>query len=47
MADAGVLLAPGSVFGHAFRSWARLCFTSVARPTLEEGIDRLRRVLDE
>jgi N-succinyldiaminopimelate aminotransferase len=47
MADAGVLLAPGAVFGHAFRSWARLCFTSVARPTLEEGLDRLRRVLDE
>src|SRR6185503_4579466 len=47
MADAGVLLAPGAVFGHAFRSWARLCFTSVARPTLDEGIDRVRRVLDE
>ena len=45
MADAGVLLAPGAVFGHAFRSWARLCFTSVARPTLEEGIERVQRVL--
>jgi len=45
MADAGVLLAPGAVFGHAFRSWARLCFTSVARSTLEDGIDRVLRVL--
>ncbi len=45
-ADAGVLLAPGAVFGHAFRSWARLCFTAVGRPMLDEGIDRLRRVLD-
>lgn len=46
MADAGVLLAPGAVFGHAFRSWARLCFTSVGRPMLDEGIDRLLRVLE-
>lgn len=46
MADAGVLLAPGAVFGHAFRSFARLCFTSVGRPMLDEGIDRLLRVLD-
>jgi aspartate/methionine/tyrosine aminotransferase len=45
MADAGVLLAPGAVFGHAFRSWARLCFTSVERSSLEEGIERVRRVL--
>jgi N-succinyldiaminopimelate aminotransferase len=47
MADAGVLLAPGAVFGHAFGSWARLCFTAVGRPVLDEGIDSVRRVLEE
>jgi aspartate/methionine/tyrosine aminotransferase len=47
MADAGVLLAPGAVFGHAYRSWARLCFTSVGHEWLEDGIERLRRVLGE
>ncbi|HLU65783.1 MAG TPA: pyridoxal phosphate-dependent aminotransferase [Kofleriaceae bacterium] len=45
LADAGVLLAPGAAFGHAFKGWARLCFTSVSRPWLEEGLDRVRRVL--
>ena len=45
LADAGVLLAPGAAFGGAYRSRARLCFTSVSRPWLEEGIERVRRVL--
>jgi aspartate/methionine/tyrosine aminotransferase len=44
-AEAGVLLAPGAAFGHAYGAHARLCFTSVSRPALEEGIERIRRVL--
>lgn len=46
LADAGLLLAPGAAFGAAFANWARLCFTSVDAETLDEGIDRLNRVLD-
>ncbi|HUS66988.1 MAG TPA: pyridoxal phosphate-dependent aminotransferase [Kofleriaceae bacterium] len=46
MAAEGVLLAPGGAFGHEFGRWARLCFTSVTRESLEEGVDRVRRVLD-
>lgn len=45
MADAGLLLAPGAAFGAAFGNWARLCFTAVDRARLDEGIDRLNRVL--
>jgi len=45
IADAGVLLAPGVSFGHDYRDWARLCFTSVERPRLEEALDRIARVL--
>jgi len=40
--DRGVLLAPGDGFGEGFASWARLCFTSVPRPVLLEGLARLR-----
>jgi aspartate/methionine/tyrosine aminotransferase len=43
--DRGVLLAPGDGFGDAFGSWARLCFTSVPRPRLLEGIARLRAAM--
>ncbi len=45
--DRGVLLAPGNGFGHAFATWARLCFTSVPRPRLVEGLDRLRGAIDD
>ena len=45
IADAGVLLAPGAAFGHDYASWARLCFTSVERPALDEALDRIARVL--
>jgi N-succinyldiaminopimelate aminotransferase len=45
VADAGVLLAPGAAFGHDYRDWARLCFTSVDRPQLDEALDRIARVL--
>lgn len=45
--DRGVLLAPGDGCGEAFGSWARLCFTSVPRPRLLEGIARLRSAIDE
>jgi len=40
--DQGVLLAPGEAFGDSFATWARLCFTSVPRPRLLEGLERLR-----
>ena len=46
MAAEGVLLAPGAAFGHEFGAWARLCYTSVSREWLEEGIERVRRVLE-
>ena len=45
--DHGVLLAPGDGFGEAFATWARLCFTSVARPRLLEGVARLRSAVAE
>lgn len=43
--DKGVVLAPGHGFGDGFGSWARLCFTSVPRPRLLEGIARLREAM--
>ncbi len=43
--DRGVLLAPGSGFGQAFATWARLCFTSVSRERLVAGIERLREAI--
>lgn len=46
IAAAGVLLAPGAAFGHEYGRWARLCFTSVSRESLEEGVERVRRTLD-
>ena len=45
MADAGLLLAPGAAFGSSYASWARLCFIAVGKARLDEGIDRLNRVL--
>jgi N-succinyldiaminopimelate aminotransferase len=45
LAEAGLLLAPGSGFGHLYQKWARLCYTTVDFPALEEGIDRLNQVL--
>ncbi len=47
MAEAGILLAPGAGFGHLYQKWARLCYTSVPREQLEEGIARFNRVLEE
>ena len=45
VAAAGVLLAPGSAFGDACGSHARLCFTGVDEARLDEGIDRINAVL--
>ena len=47
LADRGLLLAPGGVFGHAFERYARLCFTAVGREELQEGVNRLLAVLAE
>jgi N-succinyldiaminopimelate aminotransferase len=46
IAAAGVLLAPGWAFGDACGSHARLCFTGVDEHRLDEGIDRINRVLE-
>jgi aspartate/methionine/tyrosine aminotransferase len=45
--DHGVLLAPGDAFGEGYERWARLCFTSVPRDELREGIARLRAAIDD
>jgi aspartate/methionine/tyrosine aminotransferase len=45
--DRGVLLAPGDGFGEAFGAWARLCFTSVPKARLLEGMARLREAMRE
>ncbi|HEY1555550.1 MAG TPA: pyridoxal phosphate-dependent aminotransferase [Kofleriaceae bacterium] len=45
VAEAGVLLAPGSAFGDACGGFARLCFTGVPEDRLDEGVDRINRVL--
>ena len=45
IAEAGVLLAPGGAFGDACTAFARLCFTGVDEARLDEGIDRINRVL--
>jgi aspartate/methionine/tyrosine aminotransferase len=44
--DRGVLVAPGEGFGEGFASSARICFTSVPRARLVEGIRRLRDAID-
>jgi aspartate/methionine/tyrosine aminotransferase len=46
IAEAGVLLAPGSAFGAACGGFARLCFTGVDEERLDVGIDRINGVLD-
>ena len=45
--DHGVLLAPGDGCGEAFGDFARVCFTSVPRPRLVEGVARLRAAIDD
>jgi aspartate/methionine/tyrosine aminotransferase len=44
--DHGVLLAPGDAFGRGYERCARLCFTSVPRPALLDGIARLRAAVE-
>jgi len=43
--EAGVSLAPGATFGRDYARFARLCFTSTPLDALEEGLDRLARLL--
>ena len=45
IAAAGVLLAPGHAFGAAYGGFARLCFTGVDEARLDEGIERINRLL--
>jgi N-succinyldiaminopimelate aminotransferase len=42
--DEGVVLTPGASCGADFRSWVRLCFTSVPEDELAEALEALRRV---
>ncbi len=44
--DRGVLLLPGDGCGDAYGSWARLCFTSVPKERLLEGVARLREAIE-
>jgi aspartate/methionine/tyrosine aminotransferase len=44
--DHGVLLAPGEAFGRGFERCARLCYTTVPRAELREGIGRLRGAIE-
>ncbi len=44
--DRGVLLAPGGAFGDAYGTFARLCYTSVPRSRLLEGVRCLREAID-
>jgi aspartate/methionine/tyrosine aminotransferase len=46
IAEAGVLIAPGSAFGEHHAGFARLCFTGVAEQRLDEGIARINGVVD-
>jgi N-succinyldiaminopimelate aminotransferase len=43
--EAGVMLTPGTASGAAFTTWARLCFTVVPEPELQEALGRLRTAL--
>jgi aspartate/methionine/tyrosine aminotransferase len=45
--EQGVLLAPGESFGESFRTHARICFSSVGRHDLAEGLAALGRALSE
>ncbi len=45
--DQGVLLAPGESFGDAFRTHARICFSSVGEHDLTLGLAALERALLE
>jgi N-succinyldiaminopimelate aminotransferase len=46
LVDAGMLLTPGGAFGHHYKKWARMCFTSVSEVELREAIERLNHVLE-
>lgn len=45
--DQGVLLAPGESFGEAFKTHARICFSSVTQHDLAVGLAALDRALAE
>jgi N-succinyldiaminopimelate aminotransferase len=42
--DEGVVLTPGASCGGDYRSWVRLCFTSVPEDELVRALEALRRV---
>ncbi|MBK6690807.1 MAG: hypothetical protein IPG50_01140 [Myxococcales bacterium] len=44
--EEGVLLTPGEAFGDAYRTWGRLCFTSVPLERTALGVSRLCRAIE-
>lgn len=44
--EAGVLLTPGAACGRDYARWARLCFTTVPPPELDDALARLASVLE-
>jgi aspartate/methionine/tyrosine aminotransferase len=45
LAAEGILLAPGSAFGRAFGTWARLCYTAVPMGRLSSGLSKMAALL--
>jgi N-succinyldiaminopimelate aminotransferase len=45
MVREGVAVVPGRAFGEGLDSWFRFCFVAVEDDVLEEGIERLNRVV--
>jgi hypothetical protein len=41
-----VLLAPGDAFGRGHETRARLCYTSVPKGALADGLAKLRAAID-
>ena len=44
--EEGVLLTPGEAFGDAYRTWGRICFTSVPLERMALGVSRLCRAIE-
>jgi N-succinyldiaminopimelate aminotransferase len=45
MVEEGVAVVPGRAFGEGLDDWFRFCFVAVPDDVLEEGIERLNRVV--
>jgi N-succinyldiaminopimelate aminotransferase len=45
LADVGVMLSPGVLYGASWSGFARLCYTAVQLDALDRAIERINRVL--